>query len=131
MVSRPGARWPGFAAPFPQTALRTGRATLTASGSPQDSCRWFDGLGRPGRRDRGSSPAVAGDRHRGDGEKFDLVDDDRPPAVRAFEPSSQGCPGHAVTVHHHRDDAPPRECVETVEGVFGHRVPEIVYPSAL
>ncbi|HEY0816913.1 MAG TPA: hypothetical protein VGE11_26865, partial [Pseudonocardia sp.] len=34
-------------APFPQTALRTGRATLTASGSPQDSCRWFDDLGRP------------------------------------------------------------------------------------
>jgi hypothetical protein len=51
--------------------------------------------------------------------------------VGAFEPSSQGCPGHAVAVHHHRDDAPPHEGVEAVEGVFGHRMPEIVGPSAL
>ena len=36
-----------------------------------------------------------------------------------------------MTVHHHRDDAPPRECVKAIEGVFGHRMPEIIGPSAL
>jgi len=36
-----------------------------------------------------------------------------------------------VTVHHHRDDPPPHEGGEAVEGVFGHRMPEIVGPAAL
>ena len=42
---------------------------------------------------------------------LDTVHDDRSPAMGAFEPSSQGCPRHAMPVHHPGGDAPPDERV--------------------
>jgi hypothetical protein len=122
-LSRSGARCPDCSGPFPQTARRTRRAPLGATGSPRNLP--FCGRQRPRGRDV-PSVAVSGDRDRFEVEqRFPVGRQGYPPATGAGEPSSEVCPLPVVPRHQPPGHPMPHEVGKGREGVFADGVTEV------
>jgi len=115
-------------APFPQAARRTGRAALTASGSP----RMPFGRGPsgcPGGRDV-APIAVAPNGHCRRVEQHDPVCRDRtPPPSWVGEPSPDVLPPPAVLVALPAHDSPPHEPTQVVQRALRDGMLEVVGPT--
>ena len=122
-LSRSGARCPDCSGPFPQTARRTRRAPLGATGSPRNLP--LCGRERPRGRDV-PSVAVSGDRDRFEVEqRFPVRRQGYPPATGAGEPSSEVCPLPVVPRHQPPGHPMPHEVGKGREGVFADGVTEV------
>lgn len=122
-LSRSGARCPDCSGPFPQTARRTRRAPLGATGSPRNLP--LCGRQRPRGRDV-PSVAVSGDRDRFEVEqRFPVGRQGYPPATGAGEPSSEVCPLPVVPRHQPPGHPMPHEVGKGREGVFADGVTEV------
>jgi hypothetical protein len=85
----------------------------------------------PGAGDRVSAVAVSPAIDGGDIEQIDPVRFRSPPAPGGRdEPAADVRPRPVTACHDHSDHSPPREVLQHAEGVLGHRVPEVVGPSA-
>lgn len=113
---------------FPGPARRTGRATLTASGSPcADADVWLlcRGFRCPRGGDARTAVAVPGYRDAGGAGEDHPVAGESPASVT--EPA-QIPAADAVLASQPPRDTSPRMGVDRVEGALGHSVPKTVRP---